>query len=200
VESLKMDLFSDMVYVFTPKGDVIELPSGSIPLDFAYRIHTEIGNKTVGSRINGKMEPLDYKLKKGDIVEIITSRHSYGPSPDWLNITQSSQAKSKIKQYFKKQRKEENEEKGKEEAEAWIKELSIYLKDVLTHENTKRVCEKFNFGNEEDLYAAVGYQGITAALIITRLTDKIRKQQEHEQELEEKIVEAQQSMQDKTTS
>ena len=199
VESLKMDLFSDMVYVFTPKGDVIELPSGSIPLDFAYRIHTEIGNKTVGSRINGKMEPLDYKLKNGDIVEIITSRHSYGPSPDWLNITQSSQAKSKIKQFFKKQRKEENVEKGKAEIEAGIKELGFSLKDVLTPENIKRVCEKFNFVNEEDLYAAVGYQGITAALIITRLTDKIRKQKEHEQKLEEKIVEAQQSMQDKSS-
>src|SRR5699024_8375501 len=132
VESLKMDLFSDMVYEFTPKGDVIELPSGSIPLDFAYRIHTEIGNKTVGARVNGKMEQVDYQLKNGNIVEVVTSRHTYGASQDWLKITQSTQAKNKIKQFFKKQRKEENIEKGKTEVEAGIKELGFTLKEVLT--------------------------------------------------------------------
>src|SRR5699024_1627209 len=185
VESLKVDLFSDMVYVFTPKGEVIELPSGSIPLDFAYRIHTEIGNKTVGARVNGKMEPLDYKLVNGDIVEVITSKHSYGPSQDWLKITQSSQARSKIKQFFKHQRREENVEKGKAEIEKGIKALKLVPKEILTEENVNRVCEKFNFKTLEDLYAAVGYQGITASLIVTRLTDKIRKQQEQEEQLEQ---------------
>ncbi|HLQ84482.1 MAG TPA: bifunctional (p)ppGpp synthetase/guanosine-3',5'-bis(diphosphate) 3'-pyrophosphohydrolase [Bacillota bacterium] len=187
VESLKVDLFSDMVYVFTPKGEVIELPSGSIPLDFAYRIHTEIGNKTVGARVNGKMEPLDYKLVSGDIVEVITSKHSYGPSQDWLKITQSSQAKSKIRNYFKRQKREENIERGKLEIEKGIKALKLSPKEVLTEENINRVCEKFNFGSLDDLYAAVGYQGITSSLIVTRLTDDIRRKQEQEEQYEETI-------------
>ncbi|MBU5466498.1 bifunctional (p)ppGpp synthetase/guanosine-3',5'-bis(diphosphate) 3'-pyrophosphohydrolase [Virgibacillus sp. MSJ-26] len=189
IESLKVDFFSDMVYVFTPKGDVIELPSGSIPIDFAYRIHTEIGNQTIGAKVNGKMEPLDYKLKNGDIVDVMTSKHSYGPSQDWLNITQTTQAKNKIRQFFKKQRREENILKGKELVYKEIRALNLQPKDVLTHENINRVNEKFNFTSEDDMYAAVGYQGITAALIATRLTDNIRKTQEKEKDLEETIEE-----------
>lgn len=183
VESLKVDLFSDMVYVFTPKGDVIELPSGSVPLDFAYRIHTEIGNQTIGAKINGKMEPLDYELKNGDIIEVMTSKHSYGPSQDWLKITQTSQAKNKIRAFFKKQRRDENIAKGKDLVDKEIRALGIEPKEALTEENLKRVYERFNFINDDDLYAAVGYQGITAALVATRLTDKIRQTRQKEQDL-----------------
>src|SRR5699024_12232146 len=113
------------------------------------------------------MEPIDYHIKNEDIVEIVISRHSYGPSQDRLKITQTSQAKNKIKQIFKKQRKEEKIEKGKTEVEAGIKELGFTLKEVLTQENIERVCNRFNFPGEDDLYAAVGYQGITSALVVT---------------------------------
>ncbi|TMW73963.1 RelA/SpoT family protein [Alteribacter natronophilus] len=180
MESLKIDLFSDMVFVFTPKGDVIELPKGSVPLDFAYRIHTEIGNRCIGAKINGKMVPLDHELKTGDIVDILTSKHSYGPSQDWLKLTQSSHAKNKIRQWFKKERREENVEKGREMVEREIDRKGYEQKEVLTEENLNRVANKFNFTSEEDMYAAVGYNGITAAQIVTRLTDNIRKQQEDE--------------------
>ncbi|WP_377888352.1 RelA/SpoT family protein [Alkalihalobacillus sp. R86527] len=191
MESLKVDLFSDMVFVFTPKGDVIELPTGSVPLDFAYRIHTEIGNQCIGAKVNGKMVPLDYKLKTGDIVEVLTSKHSYGPSKDWLKISQSSHAKNKIKQWFKKEKREENVDKGRELVEKEIKGHGFELKEVLTSENIANVSNKFNFTSEEDMYAAVGYGGITAAQIATRLTEKARKEKtkEQEEELARSIIE-----------
>lgn len=194
MESLKIDLFSDMVFVFTPKGDVFELPSGSVPIDFSYRIHSEIGNKTIGAKVNGKMVTLDYKLKTGDIVEILTSKHSYGPSQDWLKLAQTSQAKNKIRQFFKKQRRDENVVKGKELVEKEIKAMSldVDIKEILSNENLKRVADKFNFANDEDMYAAVGYNGITAAQIATRLTEKWRRKRDLEQETT--IVEAVQDL------
>lgn len=175
MESLKMDLFSDTVFVFTPKGDVIELPVGSVPIDFAYRIHTEIGNKTVGARVNGKMVPLDYRLKTGDIVEVMTSNHSYGPSRDWLKIAQSSAVKNKIRQWFKRQQRQENVAKGREMLEKECRSQNVSIKDNLTEDKITAVAKKFNFSHENELFAAIGYNGITAKQVVTRLTEDEHK-------------------------
>ncbi len=175
METLKMDFFSDLVFVFTPKGEVMELPAGSVPLDFAYRIHTEVGNRTIGAKVNGKIVPLDHRLKTGDIVEILTSKHSYGPSQDWVKIAQSSHAKSKIKQWFKKERREEYVERGREAVEKELKRLAFNPVQVMTDERMLGVARKFNFNDIEDMLSAVGFGGITAAQICTRLTEKLRQ-------------------------
>jgi guanosine-3',5'-bis(diphosphate) 3'-pyrophosphohydrolase len=181
VESLKMDFFSDLVFVFTPKGEVIELPAGSVPLDFAYRIHTEVGNRTIGAKVNGRIVPLDYRLKTGDIIEILTSKHSYGPSQDWVKLAQSSHARSKIRQWFKKEKREENVEKGKEAIERELKRLGIEPSTLMKDNDLMEVAKKFNFHEVEDMFSAVGFNGITAAQIVTRLTDKLRKEAEEAQ-------------------
>lgn len=175
MESLKMDIFSDLVFVFTPKGDVIELPAGAVPLDFAYRIHTEIGNRCVGAKVNGKIVPLDHQLQTGDIVEVLTSKHSYGPSKDWVKIAKSSHARNKIRAWFKKEKREETIIKGREAVEQEIKKHSIPAKELLKDEYIKEVSSRFNFQEAEDMYSAVGYGGITAAQIVTRLMDFYRK-------------------------
>ncbi|WP_160034403.1 RelA/SpoT family protein [Paenibacillus sp. An7] len=184
VESLKMDFFSDLVFVFTPKGEVIELPAGSVPLDFAYRIHTEVGNRTIGAKVNGRIVPLDYQLKTGDIVEILTSKHSYGPSRDWLKIAQSSHARSKIKQWYKKEKREENVEKGRESLEREMKRLNLEPSQWLTDDKLQEVAKRFAFNDIDDMLCAIGFSGITASQIVTRLTEKLRKEQEETNLLE----------------
>jgi GTP pyrophosphokinase len=174
MEHLKIDLFSDEVFVFTPRGDVIDLPAGSIFLDFAYRIHTDIGNHCVGAKVNGRIVPLEYKLQTGDIVEIITSKQGT-PSRDWLKFVKTSQAKSKIRAWFKKERREENIVKGKEILEREIRRLRLEPHMLLKEQLLEEVGARFNLLSADDVYAAVGYGGVSPQQIITKLQDEYRK-------------------------
>ncbi|MFD0962365.1 RelA/SpoT family protein [Paenibacillus chungangensis] len=184
MESLKMDFFSDLVFVFTPSGEVIELPAGSVPLDFAYRIHTEVGNRTIGAKVNGRIVPLDHKLKTGDIVEILTSKHSYGPSQDWVKIAQSSHARSKIRQWFKKEKREENVAKGRDLLERELRRLGLEPPQWMTDDKLMQAAAKFTFHDIEDMMSAIGFGGITAAQICTKLTEKMRKEAEEANQIE----------------
>ena len=174
MESVKIDLFTDEVFVFTPKGDVIDLPAGSIPLDFAYKIHTAIGHRCIGARINGRLVPLNYELKTGDIVDIMTAKQG-SPSRDWLNMVKSSGAKAKIRGWFKKERRDENLVKGKELLE---KELRKQELDVVQHLKPALLLEmgkKFNLQSEDDIYVTIGLGGITPQQAVTRLKEEHRK-------------------------
>ncbi|NLJ56656.1 MAG: bifunctional (p)ppGpp synthetase/guanosine-3',5'-bis(diphosphate) 3'-pyrophosphohydrolase [Firmicutes bacterium] len=174
MEHLKIDLFADEVFVFTPRGDVIDLPSGAVPLDFAYRIHTDIGNQCVGARINGRIVPLEYKLQTGDIVEIITSKGGT-PSRDWSKIVMTSQAKSKIRNWFKKERREENITKGKDLLEKEINRLRLEPCLLLKEPLLEDVGVRYNFLSADDVYAAVGYGGVSPQQIVSRLREEYRK-------------------------
>lgn len=175
MESLKIDLFTDEVYVFTPRGEVIDLPMGSCPLDFAYRIHTDIGNQCVGAKVNGKMVPFDYKLSNGNIVEIITSINSSGPSRDWLNIVKSSQAKTKIRQWFKRERRDENVARGKEHLEKEAKREGYDIYQLMKYDFIHDLLKGSNFKNIDDLYAAIGYGGLTSKQVLQKILDEYRK-------------------------
>lgn len=170
VDAVKTDVFSDEVFVFTPRGDVIDLPQGSIPLDFAYRIHTDVGHRCNGAKVNGKIVPLDYKLSNGDIVEIITSKTG-GPSRDWLNIVCASESKNKIRQWLKKESREENISKGREILERETKRLGYETKNFLKLDKLKEIATKMNIPNEDTLLATIGYGEITASAIMTKLID-----------------------------
>ncbi len=169
MESLKIDLYADEVFVFTPKGEVVNLPINSTPIDFAYRVHSAVGNKCVGAKVNGRIVPIDTKLKTGDQVEVLTSQSSNGPSRDWLKIATSSQAKSKIRKFFKEKDKEFNVEKGKELVEREIKKQGFLVNDLLKDDWVKVVAEKYNMNTPSNLFAAVGNGGITENQIVNRL-------------------------------
>lgn len=187
VDSLKVDLLSDKIYVFTPNSDIIELPKGSCVVDFAYAIHSEVGNKMIGATINDKIVPFDYVLSTGEICDVRTSKNSSGPSRDWLNIATSSQTKSKIKSFFKKAAREENLIKGEVLLKDEIKANGFDVDDLLKDESLENVLKKYRFNNIDELYRTIGYGALTANQVFMRLTEKIRKEKQTQEKLEKLI-------------
>ena len=184
MESLKVDLLSDKIYVFTPNSDIIELPKGSCIVDFAYAIHSEVGNKMIGATVNDKIEAFDYKLSTGEICDIRTSKNSTGPKRSWLDIARSSQTKSKIKAFFKKAAREENLIKGEILLKDEIKANNFDIDEVLTEENIEIALNRYKFATLEELYVSIGYGGISANKVFARLTEKIRKEKQTQEKLE----------------
>ena len=175
VQSLKIDMFDDEVFVFTPKGRIVSLPAGSTPIDFAYAIHSGVGNAMQGAKVNHRIANIDMTLKNGDIVEIITSKSAKGPSRDWLNICKSNQARTKIKQWFKKEKREENVIHGRSSFESEMKRVGLPLSITIDPEVAPQLLKKLSFDNWEDMYAAIGYGGLTAAKAVGRIRDDINK-------------------------
>ena len=190
LKTLKTELFEDEVYVFTPKGEIKTLPKGSTPIDFAYMIHAEVGNKMVGCKINSKMMPIITKLKSGDIVDIITNDNSKGPSRDWLKFVQSSSAKTKIQQWFKKHEKQQNISRGKELIAKEIKRIGMSEEELFIQKYYTPALERYSFKTLDDMFAAVGFGSITANKIITRTLEEYRKYH-NEENVEKKIEELQ---------
>lgn len=191
MEGFKLDLFSDEIFVFTPKGVVINLPAGATPIDFAYKIHTDIGNKCVGAKVNGKIVTLDYKLKTGEIVEILTSSSSRGPNIDWLNIANSNQARIKIKQWLRKARREENLERGKEMLEKECKKQSLVFSDLCKGPLYDKLLKRYHLNNVEEIYVAVGEGELLSSTVISKLKENVVKQvteEELNKNIEEQIA------------
>jgi GTP diphosphokinase / guanosine-3',5'-bis(diphosphate) 3'-diphosphatase len=169
VEGIKLDIFQDQVFVFTPKGDIKDLPAGATPLDFAYRIHTDVGHRTIGAKINNRLVPLDYRLKNGDIVEIVTTKGEHGPSRDWMNVVRTSHAREKIRQWFKRKDRDENIVHGRESLERELRRLARTSLGAVGGERIAEVARQYNFDQVDDFYAAVGYGAIGAQQIVMRL-------------------------------
>ena len=169
VEGVKLDVFQDQVFVFTPKGEVKDLPAGATPLDFAYRIHTDIGHRCIGAKINNRLMPLDYKLKNGDIVEIVTTKGIHGPSRDWMNIARTSHAKEKIRQWFKRQERDENITHGRESLERELRRLARTNLGAVGGDRILDMARHYKFDNLDDFYAAIGYGAVAAQQVVTRL-------------------------------
>ncbi len=175
MRTLKIDLFADEVFVFTPKGDIVNLPAGSTPIDFAFSIHSAVGCKMQGVKVNGKISTLDYILQNGDIVDIMTSSAVKGPSRDWLKLCKTSQARSKINQWLKKERREENIQHGKELIDRELKRINLTHSQLFRNEWIEILCKKYTFSSLDDIYAAVGYGGLTVNKVISRLREEYKK-------------------------
>ena len=175
IHSLKVDMFADEVFVFTPRGDVINLPAGATPIDFAYNIHSAVGNHMVGTKVNGRLVPFDTRLKNGDIVEVVTSQSAHGPSRDWVKIARSSNARSKIRQWFKRERRDENIVNGRSSFESELKRCGVTLKELTAEENLPVILKKLSFKSLDDMYAAIGYGGVTSLKLIGRLREDIQR-------------------------
>ena len=192
VRSMRVDLFADEVFVFTPQGDVVNLPAGATPIDFAYAIHSAVGNRMIGAKVNGRIVPFDTKLQNGDIVEVITSNASRGPSRDWMKICKSNEARNKIRQWFKKERREENVATGRAAFESEMKRCGLTMTEITQEDVLPLILKKVKFGSLDDLYAAIGYGGMTAQKAVIRIRDEIlrhtkqQKDQAAQQELLEK--------------
>ncbi len=169
VEGIKLDIFQDQVFVFTPKGDVKDLPAGATPLDFAYRIHTDIGHRCIGAKVNNRLVPLDYRLKNGDIVEIVTTKGEHGPSRDWLNLVRTSHAREKIRQWFKRKDRDENIAHGRESLERELRRLARTSIQAVGLERIAEIAKSYNYDSVDDFYAAIGYGALGAQQVVTRL-------------------------------
>lgn len=190
MRTLKIDLFADEVFVFTPKGDVINLPAGATPVDFAFSIHSAVGYKMMGAKVNSKIVPIDHALQNGDIVEVLTSASIHGPSRDWLKFVKTSQARNKINQWFKKERREENIVRGKELIEKELRRHSLSFTQLFRDEWIAPILKRYTLNSLDDLYASVGYGGLTAQKVVIRLRDEYMKVAKFEKSESEKAISA----------
>ena len=175
IHSLKVDMFADEVFVFTPQGDVINLPAGATPIDFAYTIHSAVGNHMTGAKVNGRIVQFDYHLRNGDVVEVMTSKSAHGPSRDWVKIARSSNARSKIRQWFKREKRDENIVNGRQSFESELKRTGVTLKELTNEENLSNVLKKLSYNSLDDMYAAIGYGGVSALKVMGRLREDIQR-------------------------
>ena len=189
IHSLKVDMFADEVFVFTPRGDVINLPAGATPIDFAYNIHSAVGNRMIGAKVNNRIVTLDHVLKNGDIVEILTSKNAKGPSRDWMKIAKSNEARSKIRQWFKKEKRDENIANGRSAFDAELRHCGIAMKDVLDPDFLPVLLKKVAYPTLDDLYAAIGYGGFTAQKAVSRIQGELQRRQQQRQQ-EQMLAEA----------